>query len=168
MSKRRLPVSQNGKENPVNLLYDPQTCYAALVLAPLASSTIWFRSVHSIHFYRAVLTRAGDAVSVDRGSISSTLGRGDLRWESSSARPPVIALLVIYHDHHPYSNVAILADQRRTVNPFVLPLLVGFADPTNFGGHASSLGERRGQLLPDSVRASDLVQERRLQDAGKS
>jgi hypothetical protein len=93
----------------------------------------------------------------------------DRGGQSTCSRRPsltiTITLLLVDNDYHPHAHLALVANQRRAVNPLVLPLLISSTEPPYFCGNSSSVSECRRELLTNSVRAANLVQERRLQYA---
>lgn len=84
--------------------------------------------------------------------------------------PPSAAwfLLIVDDDDHPDAYLAVGAGQWSAVDPLVAALLVRLGDPAHFRSHSSPFRKCRLELLTYSIRATDLVEERRLQNAGYS
>lgn len=72
----------------------------------------------------------------------------------------IAALLVVDNDDHPHPDLALVADQRRTMNPFILALLIAPANPSNFCRNAPAFSECCGELFLDTIGSPDFIQER--------
>jgi hypothetical protein len=70
--------------------------------------------------------------------------------------------LVIDDDDHPDADLAVHADKRRAVDPFIAAFFVVFAYPPYLGCYTSAVRERGGEFFSNTVGAANLVHEWRL------
>lgn len=117
----------------------------------------WATLIHSSQFFSGTVTNDGG------------------HWRRLSEPPPhhCVFLILVHEHHHPDSNLAIVANEWGAVDPstsarVVIANVIGPGDPADFGGDATSGGERLSEFVADAGGASDPVQEVGLEDTWDS